>query len=86
MNRVNVVQINYNDFVVEESFCTLLLQAIAAGKIKNCTKSYVEGSHKVVVGSPVKANIELCEVISTRDKEIAELRERLKKLETPNVH
>lgn len=82
--NVSVVKIGYYDYVVDVDFVAALLTAAAEGKIKTCTKNYIDSVYKVTVGKPIDIAVELLETVTTRDAELADLKAKLKKLEDSN--
>lgn len=81
MSDVAVVSIGYYHYTVEEDFLPTLLTAAAQGKIKTVEKKHSDGIYRVVIGKSIDISAERLEVITSKEAELAELKERLKKLE-----
>lgn len=84
MSEVSVVTIGFYHYAIEEDFLPVLLTAVAQGKIRQVEKKYTDGVNKAVVGKAINIEAERCEVVTSRDAELAELKAKLKKLEESN--
>lgn len=82
MSTVAVVQIGWTDYTIEEESIQVFMSLISAGHIKACTTKIVDGEAKVVVGKPIEASIKHLETVTSKEAEVAELKERIKKLES----
>lgn len=81
MSEVNVVTIGYYNYTVDDEFLSELLTAVAKGQIRSVEKKYNNGVYKVILGKALDLSVERLEVITSKEAELNELRERLKKLE-----
>lgn len=81
METIAVITIGYNHYSVDPEFLPTLLAGFASGKIRSVEKKYIEKEYKAVPGKAVDVAVENLEVITDRDAQIAELKDRLKKLE-----
>ena len=81
MSNASVVTIGWNSFIVDDSFLPDLMLAVSRGQILNADKKHVDGEYKVVPGKPISIEAVSIPVITDRDAELSDLRERLKKLE-----
>ena len=76
--------LGYSTFAGDEKFVKALVAAAARGGITSVEKKYINGSYVAKVGKAQDVNVEHLEVQTDREIELADLRERLKKLESSN--
>lgn len=81
MSNVSVVTIGWSSFVVDDSFLPDLMLAVSRGHILNADKKRVDGEDKVIPGKPISIEAVKLPTVTDKEAEIADLRERLKKLE-----
>lgn len=84
MSDVSVVTIQYSNYVVDEDFLPQLITAVAQGKIKSAEKKYLDNQTKVVVGRPINIESERCQVVTSKEAELEELKKKIKALEESN--
>jgi hypothetical protein len=81
MSDVTVLTIGYYNYTMDQDTAAVILAAAAAGKIKTVEKKYINGDYQAVVGKPISVDAQVIPEVSDRDAQLAELKERLKKLE-----
>ena len=84
MTTLACFTLGYSTFAGDEKFVKALVAAVARGGITSVEKNYINGSYVVKVGKAQDVNVEHLEVQTDREIELADLRERLKKLESSN--
>ena len=84
MTTLACFTLGYSTFAGDEKFVEALVAAAARGGITSVEKKYINGSYVAKVGKAQDVNVEHLEVQTDREIELADLRERLKKLESSN--
>ncbi len=84
MTTIVCFTMGYQTFQGDEKFIKALIAASARGGITAVEKKYVNNSYVAKVGKSVDVAVEHLEVQTDREIELAELRDRLKKLESAN--
>lgn len=81
MSTIACFTLGYQTFTGDERFIKALISASSRGAITAVEKKYINGEYVAKVGKLVDVSVEHLEVQTEREIELAELRERLKKLE-----
>lgn len=76
--------LGYQTFTADEKFIKALVAATARGSITSVEKKYIDSRYVAKVGKVVDIQVEHLEVQSDCEIEVAELKERIKKLESSN--
>ena len=84
MTDIACFTLGYQTFTGDEKFIKAIVAAAARGGITSVEKKYVDARYVAKVGKVVDISVEHMEVQSDREIELAELKERLKKLEASN--
>lgn len=82
MTNIACFTLGYQTFTGDEKFIKAIVAATARGGIISVEKKYVDSRYVAKIGKAVDVSVEHLDVQSDREIELAELKERIKKLET----
>ncbi len=82
--KLPVVTLGYQSFVIEPDTLAQLLTASANGEVVEVSKTWIGSEYKASVKGPVGIQVEHLEIVPDKEGEIKRLREQLAKLEGNN--